>query len=197
MITFLSKCLIDNQNILFFDLDGTLIETDYANYLAYKVSIETVTKFRYSITYNPSLRINRTLLIKQFDFLSEEELHRIIIMKEIIYTHFLHETTLNKNVLNILTDYCSSNKCILVTNSYYKRVKAILNYHDLNGYFHRIIPRNLFSIDINKYQRAIKLLNIKPEYVVIYEDNEKEMQNAREIGISMINPLPIVHSKKY
>lgn len=36
------KIEIDSNHILFFDLDGTLVHTDYSNYLAYKKALELV-----------------------------------------------------------------------------------------------------------------------------------------------------------
>ena len=39
---FLNAIKIDIDNILLFDMDGTLINTDYANFLSYKYAIQKV-----------------------------------------------------------------------------------------------------------------------------------------------------------
>ena len=46
---------IKADSILFFDLDGTLVDTDYANFLSYKKAIEFVKKM---IVILPSIQKN-------------------------------------------------------------------------------------------------------------------------------------------
>lgn len=42
MTTNFLSSVISDDTVLFFDLDGTLIDTDYANYLAYEKAIQTI-----------------------------------------------------------------------------------------------------------------------------------------------------------
>ncbi|MBS1571678.1 MAG: hypothetical protein JST62_04675 [Bacteroidetes bacterium] len=53
---------ITTDIILFFDMDGTLIDTDLANFLSYKKAINSVTKSDNNLTYNPDKRFNRSNL---------------------------------------------------------------------------------------------------------------------------------------
>lgn len=57
---------IEADSILFFDMDGTLVNTDFANYLSYKMAIQSVIQTKISISYNQNERINRSSLKKYF-----------------------------------------------------------------------------------------------------------------------------------
>ncbi len=188
MIVFSPEYYIQNTCVIFFDLDGTLVETNYANFLAYKSSIETVTKEKCTITYNPNERFTRTTLIKEFSYLTDKEILEIIAMKEFDYHHFLPETKLNDEVFNILKTYYKTNECILVTNCHKKRAESILEFYSLTNYFAQTIFYNS-NLYANKYIEAIAFLEIRPELIVVYEDNEQEIRNARELGIIAINPI--------
>jgi len=57
-----SELKITDTTILFFDLDGTLVDTNYANFLSYKKAIQSATKSQYDLTFNPAKRFNRVIL---------------------------------------------------------------------------------------------------------------------------------------
>ena len=54
--------IINSDTVLFFDMDGTLINTDYANFLSYKKAIHSVTNNGLELSYNPKVRFNRRFL---------------------------------------------------------------------------------------------------------------------------------------
>ena len=102
--------------ILFFDMDGTLIDTDLANFLSYKKAINLVTKSDNNLTYNPDKRFNRSNLKNAVPNLTESEYEKIIQEKEEYYNDFIHETKLKTEIADILIKYSKTNKTILVTN---------------------------------------------------------------------------------
>ena len=187
MIIFSSEYTIQDRNTILFDLDGTLVETDYANFLAYKSSIEAITRGQCTITYNPNERFTRATLINEFPYFGNDEIEAIITIKEREYCHYLCATELNKKIFEILQICHMTNDCILVTNCHKERALMLLNYYNLADYFTRTIFHNPHS-SANKYTEAIAKLKIEPESVIIYEDNEQEILNAKEIGIKIINP---------
>lgn len=188
MITFTGKYEVKEDNIFFFDLDGTLIETDYANFLAYKISIETITNGKCTITYNPKIRFTRTSLINGFTYLTNDEVEAIVAMKEREYCHYLYITELNKEVYDLLQIYHKTHNCILVTNCHKERALMMLEYYNLTDCFSKIIFNNT-KFHANKYRKAIDYLKITPETIILYEDNEQEICNAKGIGIKVINPI--------
>ena len=80
------KNFIDNKitkdKILFFDMDGTLIDTDYSNFLAYKKAVKSV--IDKSLTYKAGERFTRKHLSEIFAYLTKNEIEEIIEKKNSI-----------------------------------------------------------------------------------------------------------------
>ena len=60
------KLNIKENDILFFDMDGTLVDTDFSNFLSYKKAIQSVIQTNNDIPYHPNDRFNRHFLTKVF-----------------------------------------------------------------------------------------------------------------------------------
>ena len=103
---------INSDTVLFFDMDGTLIDTDFANFLSYQEAIKSVTQSETEIQYVPNERFNRTTLNKVIPNLTEEKIVEIIKQKEINYNKYLTQTKLNKSVSDILIRYSKTNKTV-------------------------------------------------------------------------------------
>lgn len=82
---------ITNENVLFFDMDGTLIDTNLANYLSYKKAIQDVIQHDSEILYDSKYRFNRSILKKTIPNLTEAEYQKITQQKEIYYKDFLQK----------------------------------------------------------------------------------------------------------
>lgn len=179
--------------VLFFDMDGTLIHTNYANFLSYKEAIRSVTESDYNLTYDPDKRFNRSILKKAIPNLTEAQYQRIIIAKEVNYNNFLHETRLNKDIASILFKYSKKNRTILVTNCRKERALITLNYYNLTDRFTNIFCRESSSNEkkTNKFQTAISRLNVSPSLVIAFDNEETEITDAKLAGIQFINPTTI------
>ena len=182
---------IKTDSILFFDMDGTLVDTNYANFLSYKKAIEFVKKSDFNITYNPEQRFNRSLLKIAIPNLTKTELEMIVKEKEKYYNDFLPETQLNNKIIEILIKYCTSNKTVLVTNCRENRALATLNYHGLTDKFSDFFFRQFKESKkkINKFQNAILNLGISANLVIAFENEVTEIADAQSAGILIINPI--------
>jgi len=76
--------IINSKTILLFDLDGTLIDTDKANFLAYKSAIFKIINIEIEDIYKE--RINRTLIKEILIDTSDELISEIVLVKEKIYS---------------------------------------------------------------------------------------------------------------
>ncbi len=185
--------LIDKQinpdTILFFDMDGTLVDTDFANFLSYKEAINFVLQTDKEIQFSLNERFNRTTIKKIAPNLTEEELENIVQQKEINYKEMLHQTKLNKSVADILIRYYKTNKTVLVTNCRKERALLTLNYHNLSDKFSHLIFRQYAENGnrVNKYENAINHLNLSAQNIIVFENEKSEIDDAVFAGILIDN----------
>ncbi len=182
---------ITKDTVLFFDMDGTLVDTNYSNFLAYTKAIQSVTNSNFDLAYNLDKRFNRSNLKSAVPNLTETEYNKIIQEKEEYYNEFLHETRLNSETTDILFKYSKTNKTVLVSNCRKDRAMTTLEHFGLTDKFSEIFCRELGVNDekINKFKNAISKLGVPPNFVIAFENEESEISDAREAGISIINPI--------
>lgn len=184
---------INSDTILFFDMDGTLVDTDFANFLSYKEAIQSVVKLDKEISYNPNQRFNRIFLKELFPNLTDDDYQKIIIKKEENYIKHIALTEVNKKVVDILTEYFRTNKTVLITNCQENRAFLTLNHHNLLDKFTHLFYGKISENGqkINKYENAIKQLKVSNQNILLFENEKVEINNAVLAGISIDNIIKI------
>jgi len=181
---------ISKADVLMFDMDGTLVDTNYANYLSYIYAIKQITESNINFCYNPDTRFTREQLLKAMPTISNIEYETIITLKNDFYINYLYKTKINEPVVEILKKYSNSKKIILVTNSLKNRACVTLEYHSLINNFNYMFYQQPHNKIENKYGHAITSMKVNPASVVVFENETVEVNAAKFAGIPNNN---IVH----
>ena len=177
---------MDNQ-YAFFDMDGTLINTDYANFLAYQKAISEAVGFSAAkVKFDCKHRFDRAFLRELLPSLRTEELGLIVDLKSEFYNEFLSETSVEPSVVEKFKELFDTHKLVLVTRSHFKRAQLILEFHGLHGYLEKI-----FSVESlvcnNKYASALSLMGLPSSEALVFENETYERNCALNAGISINN----------
>lgn len=182
--------LITEKMVLFFDMDGTLVDTNYANFLSYQKAIQNVMGLKLEFEFNSEHRFNRIALKKSIPNLNDLDYDRIIEEKKLVYPDFLSETKLISSTVDILSRFSVRNKAFLISNCSKDRIFLQLGYFNLIDKFHKIFCKPN-DYKANKYQIAINNLGVVPKLVVVFENEESEIINAKNAGIPSANIIKL------
>lgn len=182
---------VTKDTVFFFDLDGTLVDTNFANFNAYVKAIESVLTLDNPLIYNPHERFNRSALKRTLPNLTKADYENIIQKKEEYYEEFLHQTKLIRENVDILLKYSETNKTILVTNCREDRALKTLKHFGLSDKFSSTFYRQIACDNqkLNKYYNAILKVKMDPSFIIAFENEEVEIADAKKVGIKIINPL--------
>lgn len=131
---------MNKKNLYVFDLDNTLIYTDYLNNESYKFALCKIGIENFE-DINYSKRITRDYIHIRYPNLSDNEIKRLISIKQEYFINNIDKTILNKKLIDYI-NIISNKNCILWTMADKERVEAILEYYDLK--------RNFFDIYYSK-----------------------------------------------
>lgn len=173
-------------------MDGTLIDTDFSNYLAYKEAIEFVMKKRVDLTFKPNERFDRSQLYDVVDDLTIGQYVEIIKAKEHFYKRNVSTVKVNSSLLTILNATSTTHRSYIVTNATKERAIYTLDYAGVINKFDKIISIEEDKENIgNKYLLAISKLRVDPSSVVVFENEDIEIANAIKTGILKSNIIKV------
>ena len=179
----MSDVITSKSGYVLFDMDGTLVETDFANFLAYQKAIKAVLKVEANIDFDPLRRFNAKLLQEYFPNLTKNQTSSVVQLKKQFYSEFLSETLLIPKTCERLRE-CSQNKnTILVTNSQSERALQTLRFHGLDKFFSGAYCANHRSNVEDKYQHVMRHLDARNQQVVVFENEEVEVAHALAAGV--------------
>lgn len=167
------------MSIYFVDMDGTLIDTDYANFLAYQCAVREATDGRFDIHYASGRRFNRQALKES---LPQLPLDCIVELKAECYAQFLPETKINTALLDRLRMLNATSITVLVTDCEEKRAIQTLRHHGLESLFNNLCCRTPGQSG-NKYCRALAQLRVPSQSVVVFENEASGINQAVLAGI--------------
>lgn len=171
------------DDVLLFDMDGTLIDTDACNTKAYKMAIASVLGESFAQLFDIS-RIERKVLRERLSWISEKQLADIIALKEKFYTQFIDEIRIIPSTMEILNRFGETHKVVLVTNARRGRTMQTLRHLHLENSFDAIVTKDDCN-GTDKFTTAISILGLNPNKVWVFENEEVQAMTAVSAGINI------------
>jgi beta-phosphoglucomutase len=185
------------QAAILCDLDGTLVDTDYANYLAYRLAVFEVTRGKIQLIYDEK-RVTRRRLNKLMPTLTDAQLKEIALLKMNYFTQFLSVTRLNTMLASLIAEHSLKNDIVLLTYCRERRATAILEYYKLLKYFNKLICREVLSRNAapNKYETAIRITGMHRESIIVFDNDHSGVAAAVDAGIPGANIYKIISERE-
>lgn len=176
---------------LFFDLDGTLVNTYEADFLAYRDAIKdavgsTIGRDEFMSTNGMEMKDKLKRLTPT---ITPEQINFIAAGKKKYYPKYLHTTVPNKALIEFLADLTEHHITILVTTAKQQNAKAVLAAHKIADYFDYAV----YGDDVENakphpesYLKALAMANLKADEVLAFEDSKSGIDAAHAAGIKTI-----------
>ena len=173
----------ERAEVIVFDLDGTLVDSDHANFLAYKDAVMFVLSTQIEIDFTPGARITREVLEEIVLGITDKQIEEIALLKERTYHKYLSETKAIPRLIEIVARV-QGKEVVLATNSRRCRAEMLLNHHGLVEKFTRKIYRDAES-KRDKYVQLMDELQKGSMSMLVFENDEKDIESAIACGIGI------------
>lgn len=185
--------VVSNIKAFFFDLDGTLVDTHEANYLAYQQAIvnvigkEAPEELRELIRQGRSSKEFLPLLLTDIDTRQVDAINE---QKRDTYRAFASHSTPNNYLVEFLRNMSKHHVTALVTTAKRPNAETILKAHNLEACFTFCIfgdEVKRMKPDPEAYLLAVERAKVGPEEVLVFEDSEKGIEAAKAAGLKVIH----------
>jgi beta-phosphoglucomutase len=177
----------------FFDLDGTLVDTHEANFLAYQQAAKRVRgtslpdELRLHLKAGSNSHAFLPLLVPD---ITDADIAKINIAKKEIYPGSLHVSQVNEYLVTILKQLSGRHVTVLVTTAKKDNALAVLRHHRIEDLFSFMV----FGDDVENmkphpdaYHLALEKSGLKASEVIAFEDSEKGLAAAETAGIGVVH----------
>jgi len=175
---------------LLLDLDGTLVSTGEANYLAYRDALADVgldlSREAFDGTWG---RDSRDFIPDLVPGITTEEVDAVRRAKADRYGGYLGTTQVNRSLVGVLRQLAPTTPTALVTTAKSGNARQLLEAHDLAGLF----DVTVFGDDVARskpdpacYLLALARLGVPAAGALAVEDSDAGMRAARAAGVAVL-----------
>jgi beta-phosphoglucomutase family hydrolase len=175
-----------------FDMDGTLIETTEADYLAWKKVFADYHKELSFEDYFPLIGMKSAIVAQSRLSLNEEETKKALSQKMEYFSQIVKEKGIQvvPHAIKFLKQLKAEHlKIALATSSRQEKMKLVFQLTDLTPYFDEIITGDL----VNKskpapdiFLKAAEKLQLKPGDCLVVEDAANGVKAAKNAGMKCV-----------
>jgi len=169
--------------VIVFDLDGTLVDSDYANFLSYKDAVMHVLSKHIELDFAQGIRITREVLKELIPTITDKQLEDIVSHKERIYHKFLSETKVNAQLIEIVAR-SQGKEVVLATNSRKFRAELLLKHHGIIEKFSRKIYKDAED-QRDKYVKLMAEIPKEKMQILVFENDGNAIESAIDCGIEI------------
>jgi beta-phosphoglucomutase family hydrolase len=175
-----------------FDMDGTLIETTEADYLAWKRVFTDYHKELSFEDYFPLIGMKSAIVVQSRLSLDEEETKKALSQKMKYFSEIVTEKGIQvvPYAIKFLKQLKAENlKIALATSSRQEKMNFVLQLTNLTSYFDIIVTGDLVqkskpAPDI--FLKAAEKLQLKPEDCLVVEDAANGVKAAKNAGMKCV-----------
>lgn len=184
---------------LFFDLDGTLVDTIEANIKAYTYAAKKVghTLDQKELASTFGMRSDQ-FLKKLLKDISEEDIKAIQKIKAESYKDFSHLITPNHILIDFLRTLKPDHITVLVTTASRSNVNLVLKIAGIENLFDFVITGD----DVTNpkphpeaYLKALELTGLSTEKVLAFEDSQTGLKSAESANLKTLLIKPFENKK--
>lgn len=173
----------ERAGIIVFDLDGTLVDSDHSNFLAYKDAVMHVLPKHVEFDFSQGIRITREVLKVLIPSITDKQLEDISSHKERVYHKYVSETKVDPQLIEIVAR-SQGKEVVLATNSRRCRAEMLLGYHGLIEKFSRKIYKDAGD-QRDKYARLMVEIPKERMPILVFENDGNAIESAIACGIDI------------
>ena len=174
-----------------FDLDGTLVNTGLANFMAYKAAFKKNNINICDATLKSCVGIMPWKEMTKFvsPGISIDLAMKVVEHKRTIYKDYFEFVKINTDLVGLIENIKAQFKIGLVTSASKKSTYAIIEWANIENLFDVVVTSDdclLHKPDPAPYVLAGRLLGVSPAGCLVFEDSHNGMQSAQSFGANVV-----------
>jgi beta-phosphoglucomutase len=180
---------------LFFDLDGTLVDTLEADFCAYRQALQEVGRKFDQAMYDSIIGLRVEMFLRKlYPDISDEEIQDVREIKARVYPDFLHLIKPNHQLIEFFKTLRPDHVTVLITTARKVNAEAVLKASRLENLFDHTITGDMVTHakpNPEIYLKALALTGLRPKDVLVFEDSAPGILAATEAGLTVLKITPV------